>query len=84
VQSGSTKYVVVRTDQTPSNISDSEAEKAYDESFKKENKKQKDAGKSSKEAFKIATEKAAADVAKKYKVGLYQGTDCAKLSRVSP
>ena len=84
VQSKDTVYVLVRTDQTPSTITDSAAKKVYDKVFDAEYDKQLKAGKSDAEAASIAGEKATAALAQHYKLGYYKGKNSGKLWRVNP
>lgn len=84
VQSNDTKYVMVRTDETPSKINDAEANKFYEKEQAKVYHAAIAEGKSPKEAMQISTEAAAKKTAEKYKFGYYEGTDCSNLSRVSP
>src|SRR5262249_40295408 len=84
VQSGDKKYVLVRTEKSPSNIDETEAKKEYDKTFKKEYAAAKKAGKTDAQAASEAGEAGTAALAKKYNYGYYSGTDCGHLSRINP
>lgn len=84
VQSGDKKYVLVRTDKSPTSINSAKAKKEYDKIFDKEYAAAQKAGKTDAQAAGIAGEAATADLAKKYNYGYYSGTDCGHLSRTNP
>ncbi len=84
VQSGKHKYVMVKTDKSTDPIDDAKVEKSYKTVFDKEYAAQLKAGKKAPQAAEIASDKAAAAVAKELNYGYYSGDDCSSLSRISP
>ena len=84
LQSGDNKYVLVKTTTSPSTIDDDKINDEYEKIRKAEQARLLATGMDRKQAFELASDKAAQEMAKKLNYGYYKGTDCASLTRLNP